>query len=283
MTDRSKPLIAVISAGAMGSAIAARLVAHGARVLTSLDGRGPASVARASAAGMLHATDAELVRAELILSIVPPGQAEHLARRLLPQLAAAESKPLYVDANALSPASKLSLATLVESTGCTMLDGSIIGAPPTPGSRGPVLYVAGPDAARCATLRELGLDVRVLDKPIGAAAALKMCYAGINKGATALGTAMLLAAERYDSADALLAELESSQPDLMRRFGREIPIMYSKAHRWVAEMREIADFLHDDPAAAMMYEGMARLFERLAADVAGDEHERRALDRVLRR
>ena len=43
------PTIAVIAPGAMGSAIGARLVEHGARVLTSLDGRGPASRARAAA------------------------------------------------------------------------------------------------------------------------------------------------------------------------------------------------------------------------------------------
>ena len=44
-------VIAIHSPGAMGSAISARLVEHGARVLTSLDGRSAATVERAARSG----------------------------------------------------------------------------------------------------------------------------------------------------------------------------------------------------------------------------------------
>ena len=44
------PTIAIIAAGAMGSAVAERLTRRGATVLTSLDGRSQKSRARAEAA-----------------------------------------------------------------------------------------------------------------------------------------------------------------------------------------------------------------------------------------
>jgi hypothetical protein len=59
--------------------------------------------------------------------------------------------------------------------------------------------------------------------------------------------------------------------------------MYSKAYRWIAEMEEIAQFVGEDPAARNFYEGAARLYERLAADFAGEREEIAALDAFCRK
>ena len=128
-----------------------------------------------------------------------------------------------------------------------------------------------------------GLIVRVLDGPLTAASALKMSYAGITKGLTALAAAMMLAAARAGTAETLHAELAHSQPTLLAWFDRQIPSMYAKAYRWVAEMDEIAAFAGEDPAAQAILAGTARLYERLAADFAGDKTEVSALDRFLTR
>ena len=50
--------------------------------------------------------------------------------------------------------------------------------------------------------------------------------------------------------------------------------MYPKAYRWVAEMEEIAAFAPADPAAAQIYRGLARLYQRLATTAAEDERTR---------
>ena len=60
-------VIAILSPGAMGGAIAARLVDRGARVLTSLDGRSAATVNRARAAGIEHVSPETIAAADLIL------------------------------------------------------------------------------------------------------------------------------------------------------------------------------------------------------------------------
>lgn len=113
------------------------------------------------------------------------------------------------------------------------------------------------------------MDARVLDSGIGAASALKMCYAGINKGLVGLGTAMLLAAAKSGADKALMGELAESQSQLVRKFSKGIPDMYPKAYRWVAEMEEIAAFLGQDEPASSVFLGMSRLFQQIATDQAG--------------
>ncbi|HEX6840613.1 MAG TPA: DUF1932 domain-containing protein, partial [Stellaceae bacterium] len=63
-----------------------------------------------------------------------------------------------------------------------------------------------------------------------------------------------------------------SQPQLLAWLARQVPRMYPKAYRWVAEMEEIAAFAAADPAAAQLYQGLARLYERLAT-AAEDERK----------
>ncbi len=273
-----QPIVAVIAPGMMGSGVGGRLAQNGIEVRTALAGRTEASVKRAQAAGMVGASDAQIAACDFILSIVPPGEALGLAERLAPALRAAAKKPIYVDCNAVNPATVLRIARAVEETGTTFVDGGIIGGPPAPGSKGTKLYLSGSAAARVVELEKYGLEPRVQAGPIGAASAMKMSYAGITKGFTALGAAMMLAAARAGTADALRAEISASQPALHGWLTRAMPKMYSKAYRWVAEMEEISGFVGEDPAAAQFFQAAARLYERIAADFDGERTECAALD-----
>jgi 3-hydroxyisobutyrate dehydrogenase-like beta-hydroxyacid dehydrogenase len=269
-----KPIIAVIAPGMMGSGVGQRLAENGADVVTSLAGRGGASAARAKAAGMRAVDDAALADADIILSIVPPGTALELAERLAPVLRAAARKPLYVDCNAVSPATVARIGAVIAATGASFVDGGIIGGPPKPGATGTSIYVSGPDAPRAAAmLAEHGLEMKLLGPAIGEASALKMSYAGITKGFTALGAAMMLAATRGGSAAALHAELADSQKPLFAWLTRHVPGMYPKAYRWVAEMDEISAFAGEDPAAGALFKAAAQFYQRIAADVDGEGRE----------
>lgn len=276
------PIVAVIAPGAMGAAVAQRLAGNKVEVRTSLAGRGAASAERARAAGMRAVDDAALAEADILLSIVPPGEALALAERLAPVLAVGERKTLYVDCNAVSPQTAIRIGDVVASAGLRYVDAGIIGGPPKPGTRGPAFYASGPDAPGLAALARHGLAVEVLDGPVGAASGLKMSYAGITKGTTALASAMVLAATRFGAAADLRRELASSRPDLLVYFGRSVPDMLPKAYRWVAEMEEIAAFAGEDAAARGIYEAIARLYERLAADDAGERAEAEQLKAFFR-
>jgi 3-hydroxyisobutyrate dehydrogenase-like beta-hydroxyacid dehydrogenase len=276
------PIVAIVASGNMGAGVGQRLTENKVTVLTSLAGRSADSEKRAEAAGMQPVADAQLTEADFLLSIVPPGEALALARRLAPVLAAANKKPIYVECNAVSPRTVLEIADVVSATGCPFVGAGIIGPPPKPGSSNTKIYAAGPAAGLFAKLNDYGLIVRVLEGPLTAASALKMSYAGITKGFTALGAAMLLAATREGSAEALKAELADSQPALLDWLSRQIPRMYSKSYRWVAEMDEIAAFVGKDRPEQAMLEAAARLYENIAEDFDGEKKEVGAMDAFLK-
>ena len=281
--------VAVMAQGTMGAGVGKRLHERGASVRTLLSGRSEASANRARAAGMTQAGDERelLSGADYFLSILPPDQAEKLASRMAPALQSLPVKPVYVDCNAVSPQTAERIAAIVEPTGAAFVDGGIIGGPPREGYGGPAIYASGPEAERTQALKDWGLDWRVMDGPIGAASGLKMSYAGITKGTTAIAAAMLLGAARFGCAEALVAELSSSQPEMLKRMKSGIPGMYDKAYRWVGEMEEISDFLDANAPSSNMYRGIARLFEFLAAAEAdaapADDNAIRTLNRVLGR
>jgi len=273
------PIVAVIAPGMMGSAVGHCLAASGVEVRTLLTGRSEATVERAKQAGMIGVSDAQIAASDFILSILPPGDALGLAERLAPALRETGKKPIYVDCNAVSPGTVLRIARVIEETGATFVDGGIIGGPPTPGSKATRIYLSGVAAPQvAATLTQYGLQMPVQPGPVGAASAMKLSYAGITKGFTALGAAMMLAATRAGTADDLKQEMLASQPALVGWLTRQMPKMYSKAYRWVAEMEEIAEFVGEDPAARQFYQAAAQLYQRIAADFEGANQETAALD-----
>src|SRR5437868_722502 len=165
--------------------------------------------------------------------------------------------------------------------------GAARGGPPREGYSGPAIYASGPAVGETKVLRDWGLDWRAIDGPIGAASGLKMSYAGITKGITALGSAMMLGAARFGCAEALVAELSSSQPQIFGYLKNSVPRMYDKAYRWVAEMEEISDFLGANPPSRDIYAAIARLYDFLAAAEAeekpGPDNAVKTLDGVLGR
>jgi len=268
-----KPIVSIMAQGSMGAATGARLVEKGIEVRTVVAGRSAASAERARQAGMKPVSEDELVQADFLLSIVPPAEALPLARRLAPLLMHSARKPIYVDLNAINPDTAMAVEMIVAPTKCRFVDGGIIGGPPRAGYAGPVYYVSGDDAVEINALSAFGLKVGVIDAPVGAASALKMSYAGITKGLTAIGASMILAAHRAGVSDALLAELSASQADLLGHLSRSIPDMFPKANRWVAEMHEIAGFVGEGVAEHQLYAAMAGLYRRLGDDFAHEGAE----------
>src|ERR1700677_537532 len=154
--------IGLLHPGEMGAAVGQCLAAAGHRVLWVPSGRSPASAARAEAAGLTGVDGglAELVRsAEVIMSVCPPPAAVDTAR----QVAAAGFGGLYLDANAISPATAREVAAIVAGAGADGVDGGIIGTPPVrPGFIR--LYLSGPRAGEIREMFEdTPVDVRVVD------------------------------------------------------------------------------------------------------------------------
>jgi len=234
--------VAVLGTGDMGSAVGAALVRAGYRVVTDLSGRSAHSRALAARARLvdLGSLAAVVRETELVLSIVPPAAAIACATDVAAALRATGARPAFADCNAVAPATVGAIARLFDGTGAPFIDAGIVGRAPRPGGERTRFYVSG--AAR-GTL--LALDVREiklidLGEQIGAASALKMAYAGLNKGTDALHAAVLLAALRLGVLEPLLDECESSQAEALARMKARTPFLAATAARFTGEMAEIA-------------------------------------------
>ncbi|MGH7865050.1 MAG: DUF1932 domain-containing protein [Candidatus Binataceae bacterium] len=271
---RSSVKVAIVGAGEMGAAVARRLRDGGARVAMTLKGRSAASVERVREMSLevVDDDDAFIRDAGFIVSIVPPGQAAAVAERLHPALGRARTKPIFVECNAVSPATVRRIADRLATTGCKFIDAGIIGGPPRAGdtATGPRFYASGPDAKNLIELRAYGLDVQLVNGALGAASALKLSYAGLTKGVIALGAAMIGGATRDGVASALRDELARSQPQLLAYLAPRISAMFPKAYRWIAEMEQIAQFLDGDETGAGIYNGAAQFYSGVARQYQSD-------------
>jgi 3-hydroxyisobutyrate dehydrogenase-like beta-hydroxyacid dehydrogenase len=221
----------------MGTAIGACLAKRGLRVVWASAGRGAATRSRAKAAGLedLGSLERALAAAEIVLSVCPPHGALALAR----EVAGLRFGGIYVDANAISPETARNVGRVVEKSGASFVDGGIIGPPPVEGGRSR-MYLSGAPAKEVAALfAGSNMEAIPLEGPAGAASALKACYAGWTKGATALLAAIRALAEVEGVEAALLAEWKLSQPELQKR-SEVVTAQARKAWRWIGEMEEIA-------------------------------------------
>ncbi len=229
--------IALFHPGEMGAAVGACLVAGGHRVVCATEGRSAQTRSRAKASGLedLASPERALAAAEIVLSVCPPHGALALAR----EIAGRGFRGFYVDVNAISPATAREAGRIVEKAGATFVDGGIIGPPPVQGASSR-LYLSGARAKEIAALfAGTSMEAIALDSPVGAASALKACYAGWTKGATALLAAIRALAEHESVDAALLAEWKRSQPELQKR-SEVVAVQARKAWRWIGEMEEIA-------------------------------------------
>jgi hypothetical protein len=278
----SETLIGLLHPGEMGAAVAACLTGRGYQVLWVPAGRGPATQARAAAAGLTAAAGPDAAgqtadlarRADIILSICPPHAALPTARAV----AAAGFTGVYVDANAISPGTAEQVRAIAGAAGARYVDGGIIGLPPPPvageaaSPGGTRLYLAaGPEggdgggpAAQVAVLFEgTPLTPEILrNENRTAASALKMAYASWTKGSAALLLAARALARAEGVEDSLLAEWSLSQPGLAGRSLGAARSAAAKGWRWVGEMEEIAASMTADGLPGGFHQAAAEVFRR---------------------
>lgn len=260
--------VGILSPGAVGSAVGAAYLAGGARVVTTLAGRGPRSAALARAAGLeeLPDLDAVVSGSDLILSIVPPGRARAAAESIAVAAGRTSCTPLLVEANGVSPATVEEIAK----HGLAVVDGSISGGPPTAqDTERTRLYLSGPRAGDVAGVPAPWLDVRVLGAELGTASAVKMCTASFYKGRNALAAQALLTASALGVTDVVLDDLGDLLPG-----PHGVGVAVSKAWRHVDEMREIAATQAAAGMPGALFEGMRQVYAELArraGDVAPED------------
>jgi len=262
--------IGVLHPGEMGSTVGASARANVSRVLWASEERSAQTAERAAAAGLedVKALASLVAASEVILSVCPPHSALDLARAV----AAQGFSGIYVDANAVSPATAREIGRVVSKGGAKgggqggaiFVDGGIIGPPAR--ARGTTrLYLSGEQAGRIVRLFEQGpLEAIAVEGGPGAASALKMAYAAYTKGTSALLVSIRALAIHAGVDQALLAEWARSQGELGARSERAAGETARKAWRFVGEMAEIAATFDDAGLPDGFFLAAGKIYESLA-------------------
>jgi 3-hydroxyisobutyrate dehydrogenase-like beta-hydroxyacid dehydrogenase len=265
MMDRQT--IAIIAPGDMGGGVGQALSQAGHDVVTTLAGRSEASRARAERCGFRDLPDLDQVVAEaaLILSILPPASAIELAGEVAAAMTRTGSRPVYMDCNAVSPTTAVRIAQVIGATGAEFIDCGIIGWAPGKGPQPTRFYVSGPDLTLADALAVDGILVKGLGAEIGRASALKMLYAGLNKGRFSLMATIATGAEALGLLDELGEELSFSQGDTWSYMQGSIPRLPADAERWWPEMEQIAETLEAAGVSGDFHHGAAWMLRLMAA------------------
>lgn len=278
--------VGVVSPGAMGSAMADALVRGGARVVATLDDRSERTAHLAERAGVELLPDlaAVVTQADVVLSIVPPEAASAVAETVRYAAEGAASKALFVELNAIAPATALRIESALSRADLETIDGSISGPPPW-NSGTTRMYLSGRRAQDIAELPFDGVDRIVVGDGVGAASAVKMSTASVYKGSSALLLQALLAAHANGVLEHVLADLRTAAPELVSNVERRLANAAAKSGRYVGEMREIAATQTEAGLTPALFEAMAEVFMSLsrtqAAERAPEETIEGALPQIL--
>ncbi len=249
--------IGFLHPGSMGSAVGA--ACSGDRLWAS-EGRSTETARRAGEAGLVDCTTVlgMVDRASVIVSICPPDQALNMAA----EVADLGFSGLYVDANAIAPETTQSIGALFDN----FLDGGIVGPPPHDAGTSR-LYLSGDgEAAQAVAQRwhNSSLDVHVMAGGVGAASALKMCFAAWGKHNHALLLAINAVARSFGVTDDLHDEWAISRPDHQERSESAVKTASDRAWRWHGEMYEIAATFAAAGLPADFHHGAAEIYQKMA-------------------
>jgi len=270
-----RPVVGVLHPGAMGAAVGSALRPRAGAVVWAAAGRSQATSKRAELADLVGVPDVAALarRSDVVISVCPPDAARAVADEVAAALdgpdganaafapAGGARRPIYVDANAVSPATVRAIADRLGAD--RVVDGAIIGPPAW--ERGhTVLWLSGAAARDVAALfAGSPFDARVLGPELGTASALKACFALQSKALPAIWLELAAAARGYGVEEELRRELERHGVDLAAALRRAAGGS-EKAWRWAGEMDEAADAV----AAAGLPDGFSRaaaeIYRRLA-------------------
>ncbi len=275
--------IGLLSPGDMGHIVGQLLLEHGLPVFTCLKNRSERTRGLAKNAGIKDlSTYEELVReTDMILSILVPSEAENAARSVIEALGKVAKATVYVDCNAISPATSQKINIIIKNAGSKYVDASIIGPPPR--KMGTTrFYASGPDVKTFEALTDYGLDVRPIGAKIGQAKGIKMVYGALTKGLAAISTQLLIAAWKMGLYNDLIEDFMKSQVELYKWMERRVPRMPNRSRRWIGEMEEISKTFNSLGLTPKIYEGAADTYRFVGRTTLADETaETVDLDRTL--
>jgi 3-hydroxyisobutyrate dehydrogenase-like beta-hydroxyacid dehydrogenase len=256
----------------MGHAVGQLLREHEIKVVTCLTGRSQRTKDLAELAGIADVPDLNemVAQSQIILSISVSEMVPSICQLVADAIKATKADVLFAECNAIAPQLSRQMEPIITEAGGRYIDASIVGGPPLNGSS-PRFYASGDNTAEFEGLVNFGLDVRTVGTEVGKASGIKMCYAAMTKGSSALYSELLMAAELMGLSDFVKAEFQSSQPAVLQRMERGLPGVPAKARRWVSEMEEIKATFEHLGLTPHLFQGVADMYRMIGSTSMGDE------------
>jgi 3-hydroxyisobutyrate dehydrogenase-like beta-hydroxyacid dehydrogenase len=245
------PTVGIVSPGAMGSALADALDTRVVATLEARSDRTRSLAGQAKRLELLPTLGRVLREADVVLSVVPPGEAAKIGAAIRD----AGERFLFVDLNAVSPGTVVRMGADV--------DGAISGPPPWKADTTRI-YLSGARACEVAELPWMRVELVVVGNEVGTASAVKMCTASVYKGTTALLAHALLTAHRTGVLEHVLDDLRGSFPEVVDGAGTAVARATTKSARYVPEMRQIAETQSGAGLPRELFEGVAAAYEALS-------------------
>jgi 3-hydroxyisobutyrate dehydrogenase-like beta-hydroxyacid dehydrogenase len=249
--------VTLLHPGAMGASIGSALTQNGHTVLWVSKERSQTTKQRAADAGLEESEfRTALNRAEVVISVTPPGVAVSVAADVADQ----GFDGVYVDMNAVAPQSATQMAALFPQ----FVDGGIVGPPAW--ERGTTrLGLSGPRTAEVESLFA-GSTIETIDlgPEIGKASAFKVGFAAWTKGSGALLLLVCAYARSQGVERELFQEWERRGMGMETKSTTVAQQMGPKSWRFGDEMREISDAMEAAGLGTGLFKHAGETFDRLA-------------------
>lgn len=255
--------VGLLNPGEMGAAVGGALHENGFDVIVSLEGRSAATRDRAARYGLrdVGSLDDVIAAADMVLCIMPPEFSPAMADAVAASMGRTGHTPPYADCNAVSPETARKIESVITGAGAKFVDAGIVGSPPGKNPKPTRFFCSGPDAGLMDVFDGKGIAIKQCGPETGRGSAVKMCYAGITKGTSALHAAVLIAAEALGVADELYEELAFSQEAQLKRMERMTPALPAVSARYIGEMREIARTMGSVGVTTGFHDGATELYQ----------------------
>ena len=276
--------LGIVGPGDMGHSVARVLTNLGYRVVTVLDGRSELSHIRAKRSNMRNVSDLKKLVSvsDFIFSIMPPNAAWSFAKKVSEAMGVVDKFPIFVDCNAISPKTTLSIDELIKNAGANFLNVGIIGPSPGRGMK-TKFYASGEDVNALQFLNQNEIELVPVGEDISKASAIKMCYAALTKGTMTLQASVLIAAELLGVSSEVQNEFQDSQKFQWEAMNKRVSSLACDASRWASEMDQISETFGSVGVTENLHKGAADIFRLLeASPLSAETRETYDISRTMR-
>jgi 3-hydroxyisobutyrate dehydrogenase-like beta-hydroxyacid dehydrogenase len=237
--------VGILYCGDMGSAFGKLLHKGGLRVVTTCEGRSPATQERALNSGIqiLPKLDDVVAQSHIVFSLVLPSSALETARQYVSRYQLRPQGSLFVEANSICPETLEQIERLTAGQNIPLVDATFNGSAHRLEDMG-VLHLSGPRAQEVETICQGLMRVNLLGARVGTASLTKLLMSVVAKGLANLFLEVGVLAERAGMLDSFLQSCHLFYPDILTAAERMLPTYPRHAARRVGEMRDIEQLGH---------------------------------------